>query len=87
MRCELTMDQIEEDPDSEETTDLSWLLYETALTASGFQVSINHQPPITLSLESRQIDCYCYIVTSLEGRKTIVDAPSSMMIDRSIDHL
>ncbi|CAN0009423.1 unnamed protein product, partial [Ectocarpus sp. 4 AP-2014] len=29
--------KIEEDPESEETTDLSWLLYETALTASGFQ--------------------------------------------------
>lgn len=31
--------QIEEDPDSEETKDLSWLLYETALTASGFTVN------------------------------------------------
>ncbi|CAM9869682.1 unnamed protein product [Scytosiphon promiscuus] len=30
--------KIEEDPDSEEIQDLSWLLYETALTASGFQV-------------------------------------------------
>ncbi|CAM9424174.1 unnamed protein product [Hapterophycus canaliculatus] len=31
--------KIEEDPDSEEIKDLSWLLYETALTASGFQAS------------------------------------------------
>ncbi|CAM9967816.1 unnamed protein product [Ascophyllum nodosum] len=30
--------RIEEDPDSEETKDMSWLLYDTALTASGFQV-------------------------------------------------
>eukprot|EP00903_Cladosiphon_okamuranus_P010270 g9724.t1 len=30
--------KIEEDPDSDETKDLSWLLYDTALTASGFQV-------------------------------------------------
>lgn len=30
--------KIEEDPDSEATKDLAWLLYETALTASGFQV-------------------------------------------------
>lgn len=30
--------QVEEDPDSDETSDLAWLLYDSALTASGFQV-------------------------------------------------
>ncbi|CAN0385945.1 unnamed protein product [Pylaiella littoralis] len=30
--------KIEEDPESQETKDMSWLLYETALTASGFLV-------------------------------------------------
>lgn len=60
MRCELVMNQIEEDPESEETTDLSWLLYETALTASGFQVSIRHQ---AASISSREI-------SQIVGRKT-----------------
>lgn len=30
--------QVEEDPDSDETADMAWLLYDSALTASGFQV-------------------------------------------------
>lgn len=30
--------QVEEDPDAEETADLAWLLYDSAMTASGFQV-------------------------------------------------
>ena len=38
MRCD---GQIEEDPESEETMDLSWLLYDTAVTASGFQASMD----------------------------------------------
>lgn len=32
------VDQIEEDPESEDVKDMSWLLYDSAITASGFQV-------------------------------------------------
>lgn len=32
------VDQIEEDPESEDVKEMSWLLYDSALTASGFQV-------------------------------------------------
>ena len=49
--------QIEEDPDSEETKDISWLLYDTALTASGFQVG-NHDNQHMLEAFDR-VDSEC----------------------------
>lgn len=37
------VDQIEEDPESEDVRDMSWLLYDSAITASGFQVCIKRR--------------------------------------------